>query len=229
MRPALLIDLDDTLYDERSYVDSGFRHVATIASARCGISAQDAFAFLQDHLRAQGRGRLFNSLLLAHGLPDTPDDVASLVEAYRTHRPTIGLAADVQQTLRELRRRFLIAVVTDGLGLMQRRKVEALGLSGITDTIVYCWEHQHPKPSPEGFRIAVNRLGNPAVAAIIGDDVGRDLPAAVALTVPFIRVRTGRFAQQETPSVPVTVVEVASFSAVSAVLTQWGSMEAGEP
>jgi putative hydrolase of the HAD superfamily len=229
MRPALLIDLDDTLYDEHSYVDSGFRHVATIASARCGISAQDAFAFLQDHLRAQGRGRLFNALLLAHGLPDTADDVASLVEAYRTHRPTIGLAADVRQTLRELRKRFLIAVVTDGLGQMQRRKVEALGLSGIVDTIVYCWELQHPKPSPEGFRIAVERLGNPAVAAIIGDDVGRDLPAAVALAVPFIRVRTGRFARQETPSVPVTVVEVASFSAVAAALTQLGSVEPGEP
>lgn len=211
MRPALLVDLDDTLYDEQEYVMSGFRHVASIVSGECGIPADDLVAFLQARLRAQGRGRLFDELLSAHGLPCTRPQVERLVDAYRDHQPAISLSDEVRLTLTQLRQRFVIGIVTDGLASIQRRKTDALGLAGIVDTIVYCWEHGEPKPSPRGFQLAVEQLGGPPVAAVVGDNVHHDLPAAVALGAPFIRVRGGRLRADETPAVPIPVVEVGSF------------------
>jgi putative hydrolase of the HAD superfamily len=217
-RRALLIDLDETLYQEHTYVASGFRHVAALVSPRCGHSSEEVYLFLEDRLRATGRGRVFDDLLLWCGLPATSDSVGKLVEAYRNHRPTISLAEDVRRTLRQLRRRFAIGIVTDGLGPVQRRKVDALGIDQLVDTVVYCWEHRHPKPSPAGFYLALDNLGDTPAAAVVGDDVRHDLPAAVALGVPFIRVRAGRFAWQHTPVVSVPVMEVSSFPHVPSAL-----------
>ena len=211
MRPALLVDLDDTLYDEQTYVRSGFEHVATLLSPECGVPAGELLTFLQTRLETDGRGRLFDDLLEAHGLPGTPENVNRLVDAYRDHRPAIALADDVRQTLEQLRQGFVIGIVTDGLESIQRRKTDALGLAGIVDTIVYCWEHGAPKPSPRGFQLALKQLGDPPVAAVVGDNVRHDLPAAVALGAPFIRIRGGRLKADETPAVSIPVVEVGSF------------------
>ena len=227
MRSALLIDLDDTLYEERDYVDSGFRHVASLVAADSGIAAETLLEYLRTTLRARGRGRLFDDLLIAHGLPATPEDVTRLVDAYRAHRPSIALAETVIGTLHELRRRFAIAIVTDGLELMQRRKTEALSLADAVDTIVYCWEHDAPKPSVEPYRIALQRLGDPPIAGVVGDDVSRDLPAAVALGAPFVRIRQGRFMAHATPSVSIPVVEVASFSEVPAAVARLEATRTG--
>jgi putative hydrolase of the HAD superfamily len=211
MRSALLVDLDDTLYDEQTYVQSGFRHVAAMVSAECAVPAGELFEFLQTRLAAQGRGRLFDDLLIAHGLSAGSENVKRLVNAYRDHQPAIALAADVKHTLETLREQFVIGIVTDGLASMQRRKTDALGLTGIVDTIVYCWEHGEPKPSAKGFQLALEQLGAPPLAAVVGDNVHHDLPAAVALGAPFIRVRGGRLKADDTPAVSIPVVEVGSF------------------
>ena len=211
MRQALLIDLDDTLYSEHDYVRSGFRHVAATLSAECGTPAAELASFLESRLATQGRGRLFDDLLVAHGMPATPENVKRLIDAYRDHRPAIALAADVKRTLEQLRRQFVIGIVTDGLESIQRRKTDALGLAGMVDTIVYCWEHGEPKPSPRGFELALEQLGGAPAAAVVGDNVHHDLPAAVALGTPFIRIRGGRLQADETPAVPIPVVEVGSF------------------
>ena len=218
MRPALLVDLDDTLYDEQTYVQSGFRHVASMLSPECGVPPGQLLTFLQTRLEAEGRGRLFDDLLIAPGLPATAENVNRLVNAYRDHRPSIALADAVKRTLEQLRRHFVIGIVTDGLESIQRRKTDALGLGGIVDTIVYCWEHGEPKPSPRGFELALAQLGDPSVAAVVGDNVHHDLPAAVALGAPFIRIRGGRLKAVETPAVSIPVVEVGSFCDVPAAV-----------
>lgn len=218
MRRALLLDLDDTLYDEAHYVQSGFRHVAEIASMTYGVDAQAALAFLEQRLRVAGRGRLFDDLLERNGLVADDVSVGVLVEAYRTHRPLIDLPAEVGNTLRQLRAGYLLAIVTDGLPAMQRRKVEALRLEEIVDTVVYCWEHDCQKPSPVGHRIALERLGGAVPAAVVGDNVSHDLPVAIALEVPFIRILRGRFADVVSPAAPIPVVELREFRSVPEVL-----------
>jgi putative hydrolase of the HAD superfamily len=196
MTRALLLDMDDTLYDERSYVLSGFRAVAHAIHEHFPHADPDALqAAMVEGLDAQGRGRLFDGALMAFRIEPTPELVQHLVGVYRSHAPQIALWPGVAETLAELRKAWRLAVVTDGLHLMQARKAEALGLAELVDTLVFCWEHEAPKPDPRGYREALKRLGAEASAAVvIGDNPLHDMAAARAIGARAIRVRTGRFA-----------------------------------
>ncbi|WP_374470737.1 HAD family hydrolase [Phenylobacterium sp.] len=196
MTRALLLDMDDTLYEERSYVLSGFRAVArAIHEHFPHADAEALHAAMVEGLDVQGRGKLFDGALMAFRIEPTPELVQHLVSVYRSHAPDIALWPGVADTLAELRKDWRLAVVTDGLHLMQARKAEALGLAELVDTVVFCWEHEAPKPDPRGYREALKRLGaEPAEAVVIGDNPLHDMAAARAIGARSIRVRTGRFA-----------------------------------
>ncbi len=196
MARALIIDLDDTLYDERGYVVSGFRAVAAEIARRFPTAdAQQLFSGMVAELDAHGRGKVFDRALEQAGLGADPQVVGALVDAYRSHRPEIALWPGVAGALADLARDHRLAVVTDGLALMQRRKVEALGIEPLVHEVLYCWEHESPKPDPACYIEALRRLGaGPEEAVVIGDNPGHDMAAAAAIGCRSIRVLTGRYA-----------------------------------
>lgn len=92
MISALLIDLDDTLYDERTYVLSGFSAVAQeLARRHPRLDAAALAAGMEAELDTHGRGRIFDVVLQAAGLPASPALIGELVGVYRDHRPAISL------------------------------------------------------------------------------------------------------------------------------------------
>lgn len=196
MARALLIDLDDTLYDERSYVLSGFRAVASEVARRFPqAQAEPLLAHMVAELDAHGRGKVFDRALEHAGVAASPGLVSELVQAYREHTPKIALWPGVAETLADLSRDHRLAVVTDGLALMQRRKIEALGLKSLVDEVLVCWEHDAPKPDPVCYLEALRRLGaSPEEAVVIGDNPGHDMAAARAIGARSIRVLTGKYA-----------------------------------
>lgn len=219
MARALIIDLDDTLYDERSYVLSGFRAVAgEIAQRFPPVAAEGLFAEMLAELDAHGRGRVFDRVLAHAGLGADPELVASLVAAYRGHRPQIALWPGVAHALKDLARDHRLAVITDGLPLMQRRKAEALGVASLVEEVLYCWEHEAPKPDPACYVEALRRLdASPAETVVIGDNPGHDMAAARAVGCRSIRVLTGRFAQAGDGGFPADAT-ASSFLDVGAIL-----------
>ncbi|HEX2953991.1 MAG TPA: HAD family hydrolase, partial [Bacillota bacterium] len=64
---VLVFDLDDTLYEELTFVKSGFRAVAGFLQERYGIPAQPSLELMLQKLEG-GRGRIFDDLLLHHGI-----------------------------------------------------------------------------------------------------------------------------------------------------------------
>lgn len=205
----MLIDLDDTLYEERTYVMSGFADVAAAVAVETGSDESELFSAMVEEFDRNGRGKVFDSALERVGVPPTSDRIARLVDRYRAHRPMIRFFEGVIPALAELRDSYKLAVVTDGRPLMQQRKVEALGVRQHVDTIVYCMECEAPKPSPRAFLESLSTLGAELKhAVVVGDDVVADLGAASAMGCPFIRVRTGRLRGVPTPDAPVHVVEI---------------------
>lgn len=202
MTRALLIDMDDTLFDEGDYVRSGFRAVAeAVAKDYPGVTADDLHGEMIAELAESGRGKVFDAALARAGLAPTPERIADLVATYRTHRPAIAFWPGVAEALKELKTDYRLAVITDGLGIMQRRKVAALGLEPLVDLVVYCWELDAPKPHPRPYRVALEALGStPSEALVIGDNPAHDLAAAEALGCGFIRVAAGRFAAEPSPA-----------------------------
>jgi len=195
MNSAILLDLDDTLYDEADYLRSGFAVVAERIAALGGHTPAAVLETLIGVERRDGRGKVFDTTLRALGIASDPALVRRLVTAYRMHRPEIDLEPDLRRLLTRLGARHRLAIVTDGLPSMQRRKIAALDLEPAVDAIVYTWELRAPKPDPAGFLLALDRLGvTPDRAVIVGDNPRHDIAAARAIGARSIRVRRGRFA-----------------------------------
>ncbi len=218
-RPALLIDMDDTLYPEISYVASGFQAVAAAVAARGGGEPADYAAFMLQALRTEGRGKIFDGLLAHFSILRDCVAVAELVEIYRSHNPAIELFPGVEAALKDLQSAYRLAIVTDGLAAMQRQKVTALGLANIVDCIVYCWDEDAPKPESRAYRRALAQLEvEVEQAIIIGDRPDHDIQAALSLGCRAIRIRGGAHDAVPTPKNPLVLGETSRFADIGALL-----------
>lgn len=210
---ALLIDLDDTIFPEESYVRSGFQAVATYLSREmlCGLPASRIMNRMWYEFRRLGRSGVFDRTLEAFGIAVDGKIIATLVDIYRDHEPSIEPYPGVAKALQQLRMRYPIAVVTDGNVRMQRRKVAALQhvLQGIP--VIYCMDFNAPKPQLQAYEIASEHLGVSLQDCIfIGDDPYADIVAAHDAMAAAIRVRTGRAAEIPSWKLPDRYLEVQS-------------------
>lgn len=208
---AFLIDLDDTLYDERQFVLSGYRAVAIHVASQSTVSWSSAFDYLHYVFLKFGRSGAFDRLLAEFGLSTL--DVRDLVRIYREHSPEISLYPGVQEVMVRLRKTAPLALVTDGAAMVQSRKVDALGVTGLVDAVVLCDEVGAPKPNVGGFEAAAMKLGvSIQDCVIIGDDPMHDIMAAKSLGIQAIRVQTGRFSEIATPHLAPPVLNLDQFT-----------------
>lgn len=192
MSLILAFDLDDTLYDERSYVESGLRAVAEHGRDRFGWDAERSFVELVAILDAEGRGRVFDSWLSAHGRAGK-GLVAECVRVYRHHRPRLSLSPDAAALLPRLRRHPLY-LVTDGHKLVQQRKVEALGIACLFRRVFITHRYgvRHAKPSLHCFeRIRALEGAAWRDLAYVGDNPAKDFVALNAAGARTVRLLAG--------------------------------------
>lgn len=152
---AVVFDLDDTLYLEREYVLSGFRHVARYIAEKTGqVSEGILFGSLKETFEQGIRGRNFN--LLFDKWPEIGSflTVSDLVLAYREHFPEIRFQAGMGSLLSGLRDSgLLLGVISDGPLVAQSQKVKALGLDTKMDEVILTdfWGKEFWKPCERAF------------------------------------------------------------------------------
>lgn len=197
---AVLFDLDDTLYEELSYVQSGFHAVAEYLSGEYGISADGAFADMMDVLAREGRGRIFDRVMDRRNLRAT-DLIPKLVQVYRDHLPSIVPFPDVLPAIDRLRRLGVkLGLITDGQAQVQERKVVALGLHQVMDVIIYTGRRgpEYWKPNLGPFLDAARALAiTPIQAAYVGNDPAKDFVGANRASMLTIHLL--RRAEEEAP------------------------------
>jgi putative hydrolase of the HAD superfamily len=194
---AVLLDLDDTCFDQREFLAGAFGAVAR----RAGELGVD-----EDHLRdalatiaADGsdRGRIIDRALETVGvrIPVPP-----LVEAFRRYHPSLlSPYPGVRESLGEMRRLAPVGLVTNGDPAGQRAKLAALDLEDAFDVIVFSDElgRSFRKPHHAPFRQALRLLGAEAGRSFfIGDHPDRDIAGAQHVGMRAIRVRTGEYASR---------------------------------
>lgn len=190
---CFLVDLDDTLYPELSYVESGYRAVADHLASIHIVDAEAVHGRLRYEMMKFGRTGAFDRLFCHFGWMSPP--LNTVVEVYRNHTPSIAYYPGAREALAALREIAPVAIVTDGTARVQSRKVKALAVADDVDAVVLCDDFGFAKPDPAGF-VEAARLLNRSIqgAVIIGDDPYHDLEAALRLGVDAVRVRTGRLA-----------------------------------
>lgn len=191
----VVFDLDDTLYDESTYVDSGMHAVARFLAPTLDRPAQEVLADLRRVLARDGRGAVFDTVLAEHGVVD-PGLVDACVVAYREHVPDIAPYPGVREMLASLAATgpFL---VTDGEATVQQRKIDALGIEPLLAGAYRTWAYGRDagKPSLHCFELIRERTGASwADLAYVADDPSKDFVSLNAVGATTVRVHRGRCA-----------------------------------
>jgi len=110
-------------------------------------------------------------------------------ELSRRAHPLPGCRA----TLRRLRPRFRLGLVTNGLTRIQHGRLRVSGLDRYFETVVTSEACGVAKPDPRILELALDRLGLAAREAVyVGDDPAVDHAAARGAGMPFVWVDRGR-------------------------------------
>lgn len=167
---GVIFDLDDTLYNERDYILSGFK----VVSEYLGGGYEDK---LWEYYMA-GKPAI-DILLIQLG---RESEKRMMLDIYRFHKPDLILNNSVKLLLKRLRREGKkIGIITDGRPEGQKNKITALGLKEFVDDIIITDElggKDFRKPCDIAFRIMQTRWQLPAEKIVyVGDNIEKDFQA----------------------------------------------------
>ena len=188
---AVIFDLDDTLYPEILFVEGGLKAAGDLLDSISKSQIKSLNVF-KDVLEKEGPFHIFDRSLELLGVERTPDLIAALVSAYRSHNPATSPFPGTVEMLQMLRAQGVgLGVLTDGYVEVQKAKWRALDIERHVDAVVFCADvdgRSFPKPGPEAFIRARQLLGNPETIIYVGDNPAKDFPAPDALGWKTVRV-----------------------------------------
>jgi YjjG family noncanonical pyrimidine nucleotidase len=185
----LLLDADGTLFDydraERealrlTFEAAGHRFEASYAEAYRRINAAvwrefELGQITQERLRTRRFVQLFDEAGL-------DVDVERFARAYlRNLALGVDLLDEAEETLRALRGRVGLALITNGLQDVQRPRLDRSTIGGFFDVVVISEEVGAAKPDPAIFEAALARMGYPAREQVlmVGDSLTSDIAGAI--------------------------------------------------
>lgn len=191
---GVVFDLDDTIYLERDYVSSGFRHIAALIG-RSDTERRDVSRWLAEEFARGVRGNTFDSLLETFPSVARRFSIDDLVSAYRAHPPSIELGPGAVPTLDALRATGVrLGILSDGPLASQAAKADTLQLRRWFDPIVFTASlgPGQGKPATAGFQAIAEVWGiEGAALAYIGDNPLKDFIGPRSMGWLTIRLRQG--------------------------------------
>ena len=168
---AVIFDLDDNLYGEKEYVQSGYRAIAATLPQVERMEEKLWQAFEQ-------KKSAIDEVLKAEGLY-TEELKQQCLSVYRFHQPDIHLYKGVDELLCQLRADgYKLGIITDGRPEGQRAKIKSLRLDEFVDYIIVTDELggiEYRKPNNRAFVIMKERFGvNYTEMCYVGDNIFKD-------------------------------------------------------
>ena len=194
---VVFFDLDNTLCDIKQYSLGAFKKISIYLSKECGASRQKVYKNLVNlwQRKTSYYPYLFNDLLDALGIKDDRL-IKKIVDIFNEHKGVLRPYSDAIPVLKELRRRgYKLGIITDGNVKRQKRKIKSLGIRKFFATTV-CTKETAPKPSPEPFLTAIQKINvNPGNAFYVADNPLIDFEGAKKVGMKTIRLKKGEFAK----------------------------------
>lgn len=183
----VIFDLDNTLYEERTYLTSAYAEIGKLVAG----TEEDAKLYskwLEDTFLRDGRRQLFQKFLIEFHLGDAK--IETLLHVLRTHKVPGGLPyfSWVSKALGLVGGRC--ALVTNGNPSQQKNKLSQLEPSHLTNKFeVFLANEIEPKPSPAVFKEIKKVLRVvPQQCLVVGDsEIDHDF--ALAGGAAFMPVR----------------------------------------
>lgn len=190
----LVFDLDDTLYDEITFVYSGFKAVSSYLSNHYNLNASVLYDDFRNELHIAGRGAIFDTILQKNKI-QSYSLIKKCIRIYRQHTPSIQLNPDAKYCL-EAYQHTPKYVVTDGNKTAQSNKANALKLSSYVKKIfiTHAYGLKNSKPSPYCFKKIASLEKVPYHKCVyIGDNPKKDFVQIKKIGFHTIRIRQGMF------------------------------------
>ncbi len=166
-RTVVVFDLDDTLYSEADYVDSGVRHVCTQINSLYG---NDCYKAIQGHRLQDAKLDWLSLACELTGLK--PSVKETLLWMYRLHLPDISLTENCSASLEKIKSAALgVAILTDGRSVTQKLKLASLGLSHWPAYISE--DFGSAKPNPDRF-LAIQKDFPADKYVYVADNIQKD-------------------------------------------------------
>lgn len=205
MYEAILFDLDDTLYDLRSYWSGRLKLAFATVQARYPHFDQ------QNLVDVAVANKVYMRQMpeFLRQIEVTDEQlIAEVSDQYcRNWFEELELAEDALAMIERLRPRLRLGLVTNGPSSTQRPKIKRFGLDQHMDVIVVSEEVGVAKPDPAIFRIALAKLGTkPATTLYVGDSIENDLVGAAAAGMPFIWINRRDESLPEDVPPPLAVI-----------------------
>lgn len=199
---AVIFDLDDTLYEEFTFVRKGYEtvadHLVDKFQADRGVLLTEMLTYYQ----AQGRDKLFDHLLKKYPWGKNVP-VAELLKIYRMHPTDLVLYEDARLVLDRLKQGGIkTGVITDGFKAVQKAKYDGLVLDQWIEHAIFTDDlgpGKH-KPSPLAFEKMCQVLKvDYADACYVGDNPAKDFLAGNQLGMVTVRLKRGMHRNASAP------------------------------
>jgi putative hydrolase of the HAD superfamily len=143
-----VFDLDDTLFPEIEFLQSGYRH---ISKQLLKITQKDIYEEMLK--RYSEKENVFQWIASTFG---NEEEITKdyLLKEYREHYPDIKLDRGAAAFLEAVNEAGIpCGLITDGRSITQRNKLKALNLLGVFDEIIISEEFGSEKPSPKNYKV----------------------------------------------------------------------------
>jgi putative hydrolase of the HAD superfamily len=179
---AIVFDMDDTLYEEKEYIKSGFKAIDHYL--RRDLQINGFFETAWNLFQSGEKKFVFNKTLNQLNIRFDDTLIMNIVNYYRSHEPDIQLLEDAKWIFRHLNHTVKIGLISDGYLVAQEKKVNALKLREKCHSVILTdkWGKEHWKPSQAAYEHASRELQLPHNQCVyIGDNVNKDFITAKKL------------------------------------------------
>lgn len=177
---ALFFDYDNTLGNRTEYTYQTF--LDAVEDSTPGMDPMERESILQDCMLWDqggiiGRRYAQEKAEEKYGMKWACGDLQEFW--YRDQIGNVLLFPDTLATLKELKKGYLLGIISDGRSDVQRGKLKACGILDLFDTVVISGDIGREKPAPEIFQKALDSLHVQAEESVyVGDIFLKDVIGA---------------------------------------------------
>ena len=168
--PYFIFDLDDTLFYEIDFLQSGYRYILKSYP----IENKRIHLFQEMMEKYHSHENVFEWLAYIFSELEIDITKEDFIKQYREHLPDIKLREDAQEFLSELKNRDIpFGLITDGRSLTQRNKLKALRIESWFKDIIISEEFGSEKPDSRNYMFFYEKYPQ-SNFYFIGDNTKKD-------------------------------------------------------